>query len=82
MPFATPWKQLDPNILSEVSPKKDIPDDITYMQNLKHGTHEPIHKTEIDSQIQRTDLWLALGEGHGGTGSLGWIGANYYIENG
>ena len=31
MPFATPWMQLDPIILSEISEKKDIPDDITYM---------------------------------------------------
>ena len=82
MPFATPWKHLDPIILSEVSQKKDISDDMTYMQNLKHGTHDPIYKTKIDSQIQRPDFWFALGEGQGGTGSQGWIGASYYIENG
>ena len=42
------------NALSERSEKKDIPADITYMQNLKYGTHEPIYKTEIDSQIEQT----------------------------
>ena len=31
MPFATLWKKLDPIILSEVSQKKDIPDNIPYM---------------------------------------------------
>ena len=45
--------QLDPVILSEIRQKKDIPD-ITYMENLKYGTHEPICKTEIDSQIGQT----------------------------
>ena len=30
--------------------ERQIPYDITYMRNLKYGTNEPIHKTEIDSQ--------------------------------
>ena len=36
-------------ILSEVR-KRQIPYDITYMWNLKHGTTEAIYKTERDSQ--------------------------------
>ena len=30
--------------------------DITYMWNPKYGTNEPIYKTEIDSQIQKSHL--------------------------
>ena len=29
---------------------RQIPSDITYMCNLKHGTNERIYKTETDSQ--------------------------------
>ena len=29
--------------------EKQIPYDITYMQNLKYDTNEPIYKTETDS---------------------------------
>ena len=42
-----------------------MPYDITYMQNLKHDTNEPIYKTEKDSQgggIQE----------RGGGGGWGW----------
>ena len=53
------------------------------MWNLKYGTNEPIFKTEIDTQTQRTDLWLPEeGKGEGWTGSLGFVDANYYIYNG
>ena len=33
------------------------------MWNLKYGTKESIYKTETDSQIVRTDLWLPRGRG-------------------
>ena len=36
---------------------------MTYMQNLKCGTKEPIHRTETDSQTWKTDLWLPRGRG-------------------
>ena len=57
MPIIATWMQLENLILSEVSQtEKKIPYDITYMWFLKHGTNELIYK--IDSQIQRTDLWM------------------------
>ena len=58
-----------------------MPYDITYMWNLKYGTKEPTYETEIDSQTQRTDLWLPRGSGveEGWIGSLGLADANYYL---
>ena len=44
MPFSTTWMQLEILILSEVSQKeeKQIPNDNTYMWNLKYGVGIPI----------------------------------------
>ena len=71
MPFSGTWIDMEIIILTEVSQKETY--DITYMQNLKYDTNEPIYKTETDSQTQTTDLWLPrrreLGEEW--TGSLG-----------
>ena len=41
--------------------------DITHMWNLilKNDTNELIYKTETDSQIQKTSLWLPKGKGGG-----------------
>ena len=36
------------------------------MWNLKHGTNEPVYKTETEPQTQRTDFWLPRGGGRGG----------------
>ena len=37
---------------------------ITYMQNLKkNNTKELIYKTEIDTQTQKTNLWLPKSKG-------------------
>ena len=36
--------------------------DITYMRNLKYDTNEVVYKTEIDSQTQKTNLWLPKGK--------------------
>ena len=57
-----------------------IPCDITYMWNLKYDTNELIYKAETDSQTQKTELWLPMGqgEGEGWNGSLGLVNANYY----
>ena len=51
---------MDPEIiiLSEISQKEKYKYHITYMWNLKYDINELIHKTEIHSQIYRTDLWL------------------------
>ena len=35
------------------------------MWNLKNDTNELIYKTEIDSQIQKTNLWLPKGKRKG-----------------
>ena len=48
--------ELEILVLSEISQRKTIPCDITYMWNLKYGTNELIYRTETDSQIERTDL--------------------------
>ena len=40
--------------------------DITYMWNLKYDTNELIQKTKTDSEIYKTNLWLARGKGGGG----------------
>ena len=62
MPFAATWMDLEIVILSEVSQtsrERQISYDITYMWNLKkYGTNELIYKTEIESQIYKTNLWL------------------------
>ena len=60
---------------SESERKRQIPYDITYMQNLKYATNEPICKTETDWETYRTDLWLPRerGERVGWTWSLGLV---------
>ena len=46
IPFSATWTQLESLILNEVSQKKTIPHDITYMWDLKYAINEPIYKTE------------------------------------
>ena len=36
------------------------------MQTLKYDTNELIYKAEVDSQTQKTNLWLPKGKGDGG----------------
>ena len=52
MPFAATGMKLEIIILSKVKSvrERQIPYEITYRQNLKYSTNEPIYKTEIDSQ--------------------------------
>ena len=62
---------------------RQIPYDVTYMWNVKFDTNKLISETEIDSQAQRTDLWLQ-GRWSGGSvdESLGEEDTNHYIKNG
>ena len=48
--------------------QKQIPYEIAFMWNLnKNGANELSYKTEIESQIQRKNLWLLRGERGEGT---------------
>ena len=51
---------------SEISQGKKVLYDITYVE-LKNNANECICKTETDSQIQKTNLWLPKGRNGGGT---------------
>ena len=44
----------------------------------KHGTDEPIYRTQTDSPTWRADLWLPRGREWDRL-SLGLLDANYYI---
>ena len=65
MTFAAIRMDLEIIILSEVSQtKKDKYHDIIHMWNLilKNDTNKVIYKTERDSQILKTNLWLPKGK--------------------
>ena len=69
MPFAATWMDLEMIILSKASPTKT---NITWYHlyvesNFKNDTNELIYKTETDSQILKTNLWLPKGK-RGGEG--------------
>ena len=52
-------------ILSEVSQTEEDKYHtvlLVYKQGLKNRTNEPIYKTEIESQMWKTNLWLPNGE--------------------
>ena len=73
------WMDLEILILSEVSQsEKDKYHMISLICGiLKNDTNELIYKTEIDSQLKKTNLWLPKGEG--GEGNLGLIDRDYFI---
>lgn len=48
------------------SGRRQILYDIAYVWHLKNVTDELIYRTETDSQIQKTNLWLAKGKGGSG----------------
>ena len=93
MPFAATWMQLEIIMQSKSERERQIPYDVTYIWNLKHGTDESIYKTEIDSQTQRTDLWLPRGRTGGrgidwefGVGRckllyIGWINNKVLLQS-
>ena len=59
-PFTATWIQLEIFILSEVS-QKDKYHGITYMQNLKYGTNEPMYQRNTDLENR-----LVVAKGKGG----------------
>ena len=73
MPFAATWMKRD-FILSEVESARErqILYDTAYMWNLSHGTREPMHRIETDSQTWRTGLRLPRGRGRDGRGIWIW----------
>ena len=52
MPSAVTWMQLEIIILSKPERKRQIPYAITYIQNPKYDTNEPIYETETESQTE------------------------------
>ena len=52
MPFVATWMQLEIITLSEVSQERErqIPNDITCVENLKYGINKPIYKTETNRE--------------------------------
>ena len=64
MPFSATWMDLEIIILNEVNQtEKD-----KYMISLicgifKNDRNQLIYKTEIESQTQKTNLWLPKGKG-------------------
>lgn len=61
IPFAAPRTNVDVIMLSEVSQRKTISCDTTYVWNLKYDTSELVHRTEIDARTQE-NAWLATGK--------------------
>ena len=64
MSFAATWMDLEIAILSEVSQKeKDNQRIISLICGIQiNGSDELICKVEIESQMQKTNLWLPRGE--------------------
>ena len=65
MPFAGTWMDLEIIILSKPERERQISYDITYIWNhfFFKNKNELIYKKEIDSQIQKTNLWIPKGRG-------------------
>ena len=64
MPFAMPWMDLETVIQSEVNQKeKDKYHIISLTYGIqKNGTDELICKVEIETQMQRTNVWIPRGD--------------------
>ena len=62
MPFAATQVDVEMIRLNEIYRERQISYDIAYMWSLKNDTSELGHKTETDSQIQKTNLWLPNGK--------------------
>ena len=80
MPHAATWVQPVLSHQAKSEGARQILYDTTYTQNLKYDKNEHIYTTKIDSQTQRTDLWLPMVRevAAGWVGSLGLEDANHY----
>ena len=67
MPFAATSMDLEIIILSEVRQRKTNIIYCLYVESKKKSTNELIYETEIELQMQRTNLQLPGGKGQGGT---------------
>ena len=82
--FVETWIHLETVIQSEVSQKeKNKYHLLMYIWGIqKNGTDEPACKAEIETQMQRTNVWTPRGEssgGWGGGGGMNWeIGIDMY----
>ena len=78
--FVETWMDLETLIQSEVSQKeKNRYCILTYICGIqKNGTDEPVCKTEIETQMQRTNIWTPRGESGVGWGDAGG-GMNWEI---
>ena len=67
MPFVATWMDLKTVILNEVSQiEKDKYHMVSLIRGIyKKGTNELIYKMEVESQMQKTNLWLPGGKGGG-----------------
>ena len=76
------WMDLETVIQSEVSQKeKNKYCILTYICGIqKNGTDELVCKAEIETQMQRTNIWTLGGKaGVGGSGGMNWeIGIDIY----
>ena len=65
--FVEMWMDLETVIQSEVSQReKQISYINAYMWNQKNGIDEPVRRAEIETQMQRTNVWAPRGESGGG----------------
>ena len=80
--FVEMWMDLETIIQSKVSQKeKNQYRILTHICGIqKNGTDEPICRAEIETQMQRANVWPPRGEsGGGGGGGINWeIGIDIY----
>ena len=82
--FVETWMDLETVIQSEVSQKeKNKYRVLTHICGIwKNGTDELVCRAEIETQMQRTNVWTPMGEGGGvaGGGGMNWeIGTDIYM---
>ena len=75
LPFVETWMDLETVIQSEVSQKQRNKYRILMhiCGTQKNGTDEPVCRAEIETKMQRTNVWTPKGESCGGGGSGGGV---------